>query len=141
MGWQALAFISAIATGVTSVFAKAGLEEVPPNLANAVRTAIVLACSIAVLFWSGEHRKTEALTSRAWLFLFLSGLATVVSWIAYLKALSLGSATPVTAIDKSSLVITMLLALLFLGERVTWLNSVGVALIVAGSIVASLRPS
>jgi transporter family protein len=138
MAWQALAVISAFAAGVTSVFAKAGLEDVPSHLGNAIRTAIVLALSIGVLLWSGEHRKTEVLTSRAWLFLALSGLATAVSWVAYFKALSLGSATPVTAIDKGSLVVTMLLALLFLGERVTWLNATGAALIVAGAIVASL---
>lgn len=105
MAWQALAVISAFAAGVTSVFAKAGLEDVPSHLGNAIRTAIVLALSIGVLLWSGEHRKTEALTSRAWLFLALSGLATAVSWVAYFKALSLGSATPVTAIDTGSLVV------------------------------------
>jgi transporter family protein len=140
MGWQLLAVVSALAAGVTSVFAKAGLEEVPSHLGNAVRTAIVLLLSLAILFWSGEHQKTQTLNGRAWLFLALSGVATAVSWIAYFKALSIGSATPVTAIDKSSLVVTMLLALLFLGERFTWTNGLGVALIVAGSIIASLKP-
>jgi transporter family protein len=140
MGWQMLAVVSALAAGVTSVFAKAGLEEVPSNLGNAVRTAIVLALSVAILFWSGEHQKTSTLNTRAWVFLALSGIATAVSWIAYFKALSLGSATPVTAIDKSSLAVTMLLALLFLGERLTWTNWLGVGLIVAGSIVASFKP-
>jgi bacterial/archaeal transporter family protein len=140
MGWQALAIVSALAAGVTAVFAKAGLEDVPSHLGNAVRTAIVLALSVAILLWSGEHQKTHTLNARAWLFLALSGIATAVSWIAYFKALSIGSATPVTAIDKSSLAVTMLLALLFLGERLSWTNWLGVGLIVAGSIVASFKP-
>ena len=137
MGWLLLAVISAIAAGITSVFAKAGLEDVPSHLGNAVRTGIVLALSIGVLVWSGEHQKTETLTGRAWLFLGLSGLATAVSWVAYFKALSIGAATRVTAIDKASLVVTMVFALLFLGERFNWKTGIGVALIVAGSILAS----
>ena len=137
MGWQLLAVVSAVAAGVTSVFAKAGLQEVPSHLGNAVRTAIVLALSLTVLWWSGEHQKTGTLNGRAWLFLALSGLATAVSWVAYFKALSIGSATPVTAIDKASLVVTMILAILFLGERLSWRGGIGVILIVAGSILAS----
>lgn len=139
MNWVLLAVISAVAAGITSVFAKAGLEQVPSNLANAARTAMVLALSLGVLWWSGEHQKTSQLTPRAWLFLGLSGLATAVSWIAYFKALSMGSATPVTAIDKASLVVTMMLAMAFLGERPTWTSGLGVALIVAGSVLASLQ--
>ena len=77
------------------------------------------------------------MNARAWLFLALSGLATAVSWVAYFKALSIGDATRVTAIDKASLVVTMMLAILFLGERLDWKAGVGVALIVAGSILAS----
>jgi len=137
MGWPLLAVISAIAAGITSVFAKAGLEEVPSHLGNVVRTAIVLALSIAVLLWSGEHQKTGTLTGRAWLFLGFSGLATAISWVAYFKALSIGDATRVTAIDKASLVVTLVLALVFLGERFSWKAGIGVALIVAGSILAS----
>ena len=137
MGWLLLSLVSAIAAGITSVFAKAGLEEVPSHLGNAVRTGIVLALSVGVLLWSGEHQKTGTLNGRAWLFLALSGLATAVSWVAYFKALSLGEATRVTAIDKASLVVTMALAILFLGERVDWKAGLGVALIVAGSILAS----
>ena len=78
-----------------------------------MRTGIVLALSIGVLLWSGEHQKTGPLTGRAWLFLGLSGGAPAVSWVAYVKALSIGAATPVTAIDKASLVVTMVLAFCF----------------------------
>jgi|SRR5687767_3171965 bacterial/archaeal transporter family protein len=137
MGWALLAVVSAIAAGITSVFAKAGLEDVPSHLGNAVRTGVVLALSLGVLVWSGEHQKTGTLTGRAWLFLGLSGLATAVSWVAYFKALSIGDATRVTAIDKASLVVTMVLAIMFLGERFSWKAGMGVALIVAGSLLAS----
>lgn len=140
MSWQWLAVISAVAAGVTSVFAKAGLEQVPSHLANAIRTAIVLALSLVILIASGEHQRSSSLTLRNWLFLSLSGLATAVSWIAYFKALSVGSATPVTAIDKGSLVVTMVLSILWLGESLSWRTSLGVVLIVSGAIVASAQP-
>jgi transporter family protein len=140
MGWQLWAVVSAVAAGVTAVFAKMGLEEVPSNLGNAVRTGIVLALSVVILFMSGEHQKTGTLGGRAWLFLALSGVATAVSWIAYFKALSLGSATPVTAIDKASLVVTMMLSLMLLDEKVNWRTIVGVLLIVGGAILASAKP-
>ena len=139
MGWQLLAVISAVAAGLTAVFAKAGLEGVPSHLGNAVRTAIVLSLSIAIMFWSGEHQKTGTLTARSWLFLALSGLATAVSWVAYFRALSMSSATPVTAIDKASLAVTMVLAIVFLGERLSWKTGIGVLLIVVGSILASME--
>ena len=132
-----LALISAVAAGATSVFAKAGLADVPPNLGNTIRTAIVLLLSIGVLMFTGEHRRSTELGARAWLFLGLSGLATAISWLAYVKALSLGSATPVTAIDKTSLVVTMLLAWLIVGERITLRMGAGAALIVAGALLAS----
>jgi transporter family protein len=137
MSWQLLAVISALAAGVTAVFAKVGLQNVPSHLGNAVRTAIVLGLSVVIAWWSGEHQKVETLTPRAWLFLGLSGVATAVSWIAYFKALSIGSATPVTAIDKTSVVVTMAFAILFLGERLSWRLGVGIMLIVAGSILVS----
>jgi transporter family protein len=140
MKWQLLAVISAMAAGVTAVFAKIGLEEVPSHLGNAVRTAIVLGLSLAIAWWSGEHQQVGTLTPRAWLFLGLSGVATAVSWIAYFKALSIGLATPVTAIDKTSLVVTMVFAILFLGERLSWRLGLGIMLIVAGSILASSVP-
>ena len=138
MSWQILAVISALAAGATSVLAKVGLEDVPSNLANAIRTAIVLVLSIGVVFFTGEHKQAATkLDGHAWLFLTLSGIATCVSWIAYFKALEMGSATPVTAIDKASLVVTMALGFLFLGERLSWRSGCGVLLIVAGSVLAS----
>jgi transporter family protein len=131
-----LAVISALAAGATAVLAKIGLEDVPANLANAVRTAIVLALSIGVVVFTGEHKNAAAkLDWHAWLYLTLSGIATAVSWVAYFKALELGSATPVTAIDKASLVVTWLLSVAFLGEAFGWRAAVGVSMICVGAIV------
>ena len=137
MGWPILAVISAIAAGATAVFAKAGLQEVPPHLGNAIRTALVLGLTLAVLWWSGEQRQAGTLTARAWGFLALSALATAVSWVAFFKALSLGPGTPVTAIDKASLVVTALLGVWMLGEPLHWKAGVGIALVIAGSILVS----
>jgi transporter family protein len=137
MSWQVWAVVSAVAAGVTAVFAKAGLEQVPSHLGNTVRTAIILVLSVGVLYASGEHARAGTLNGRAWLFLALSGLATAVSWIAYFKALSLGSATPVTAIDKAGLAVTMALSVALLHEPFTWRGVVGVALVIGGAILAS----
>jgi bacterial/archaeal transporter family protein len=135
MSWQILAVISALAAGATSVLAKVGLEDVPSNLANAVRTAIVLGLSIGVVFVTGEHKDTSKLDGHAWLYLTLSGVATSVSWIAYFKALELGSATPVTAIDKASLVVTWLLSVAFLGEALGWRTGIGVGMVCVGAFL------
>jgi transporter family protein len=140
MRWQWWAVISAIAAGATAVFAKMGLEDVPSHVGNAARTAIVLVLSIGIMIASGEHHRTSGLTGRTWLFLGLSGLATAVSWIAYFKALSMGSATPVTAIDKTSLVVTMVLGILLLGEPLSTRTTLGVLMIVAGAYIASMKP-
>ena len=138
MYWQMLAVISALAAGATSIFAKVGLESVPANLANAVRTAIVLALSVGVVIFTGEHKNASSkLDGHAWLYLTLSGIATAVSWIAYFKALELGSATPVTAIDKASLVVTWLLAVTFLGEAMGWRAGLGVGLVCVGAFLMS----
>jgi transporter family protein len=137
MSWQLYAVISALAAGATSVLAKVGLEDVPSNLANAVRTAIVLALSAGVVFVTGEHKESAKLDGHAWLYLTLSGIATAVSWIAYFKALEMGSATPVTAIDKASLAVTWLLSVAFLGEALGWRSGFGVGLIVVGAFLMS----
>jgi transporter family protein len=138
MSWQMLAVISALAAGATSFFAKVGLEDVPANVANAVRTAIVLALSIGVVVFTGEHKNAVSkLDGHAWLYLTLSGVATAVSWIAYFKALEIGSATPVTAIDKASLVVTWLLSMAFLGEALGWRAGLGVAMVCVGAFLMS----
>jgi bacterial/archaeal transporter family protein len=137
MSWQMYAAISALAAGATAVFAKAGLSDVPPHLGNAVRTAMVLVLATAIVLATGEYRHFHEMSRRGWLFLALSGLATAISWVAYFKALSIGDATPVTAIDKASLAITLLLSALFLREAFGWRTGVGVGLIVGGALLVS----
>jgi transporter family protein len=140
MSWQIYAVVSAVAAGATAVLAKAGLAGVPSNLATAVRTAMVLVLAIGIVVASGEHRgAVDKLTGRAWLFLGLSAVATAISWLAYFKALSMGSATPVTAIDKASLVVTWLLSVAFLGEAMGWRSGIGVALVVTGAFLMSTK--
>jgi transporter family protein len=135
MSWQIYAVISALAAGATSVLAKVGLEDVPSNVANAVRTAIVLILSIGIVFVAGEQKHVAKLDGKTWLFLALSGVATAVSWIAYFKALQVGSATPVTAIDKASLAVTWLLSVAFLGEALGWRSAIGVTMVCVGAFL------
>jgi transporter family protein len=137
MSWQIYAVVSALAAGATAVLAKVGLEGVPSNLANAIRTAIVLVLAIGIAVATGEHQKAGTLDRRAWVFLTLSGVATCVSWVAYFKALSIGPATPVTAIDKASLVVTWLLSMAFLGETLGWRSGIGVGLVALGAFLMS----
>ena len=139
MTWQLYAVVSALAAGATSVLAKAGLEGVPSNLANTVRTAIVLVLSIGMVYATGQQKDVSKLDGRAWLFLALSGVATTVTWVAYFKALQLGSATPVAAIDKASLVVTWLLSIAFLGEAVGWRAGLGVGLVMVGAFLMSTQ--
>ena len=139
MTWVVYAVISAVAAGVTAVFAKAGLGEAPSQLANAMRTAIVLVLAAGVAVGTGQHRALPGLSGRAWLFLTLSAVATAVSWAAYFKALSLGPATPVTAIDKASLAVTLVLAVTFLGEALTWRTVTGAALVMLGAFLSATK--
>ena len=137
MSWIVYAVISALAAGVTAVFAKAGLADVPSQLANAVRTFLVLLMAIAMAVALGEHKAWSTLNGRAGLFLVCSALATAVSWMAYFKALSLGPATPVNAIDKTSLAVTLVLAVTFLGETFSWRRVLGVTLVIVGAFLSS----
>jgi bacterial/archaeal transporter family protein len=139
MSWIVYAVLSALAAGVTAVFAKAGLAEVPSQLANAIRTFMVLLMAIAIAGASGEHRALSTLSGRAWLFLTLSAVATAASWMAYFKALSLGPATPVTAIDKTSLAVTLVLAVAFLGEAWTWRSALGATLVIIGAFLSATK--
>jgi transporter family protein len=134
MNWFAWACLSALFAGLTAVLAKVGVKEVDSNLATAIRTVVVLAFAWAIALW----RNTQALTTvtaRTWLFLALSGLATGASWLCYFRALQLGEASRVAPVDKLSVVVAMVLAVLFLHEQLTWQHWAGGTLIVIGAIV------
>jgi transporter family protein len=134
MGWFSWALLSALFAGLTAILAKVGVSEINSNLAMAIRTTVVLVFAWSVAFFT----KTLTLTTipqKAWLFLVLSGCATGLSWLCYFRALQLGEASKVAPVDKLSVVVAMVLAALFLHERLTWQHWLGGTLIVSGAIV------
>jgi transporter family protein len=139
MSWLHWALLSAGFAGLTAVLAKVGVEKVDSNLAMAIRTAVVLLPAWGLALWSSSQ-PLSAIPPRTWLFLILSGLATGASWVCYFRALQLGDAASVAPVDKLSVVVAMILAALFLHERLTWQHWLGGALIVSGTVVIALAP-
>ena len=135
MGWLAYAFVSAGAAALTAILAKIGVEGVPSNLATAIRTVVITAFAWAIVTATGERHALATISRRSFLFLVLSGVSTGISWMAYYRALQLAPASRVSPIDKLSLPLTVVLAVLFLGESVGWRLGVGVALMTAGAIL------
>ena len=134
-GWLVYALISAAAAGATAILAKLGVRDVPSNLATAIRTVVVLVFAWGIALGGGEQRVLSSLSLRTYGFLAASGIATGVSWLAYFRALQLGPASRVAPIDKLSLPIAVVLAVLLLGEPITWRVGLGVALMVVGSLL------
>ena len=135
MPWWILALASATAAAATAVLAKIGVEQVPSNLATAIRTAIVLVFASGIVVARGEHQALVHLRARSVTFLALSGVATGLSWLAYFRALQLAPASRVAPIDKLSLAMTIVLAAVVLGEPVSWKLALGAALMVAGAML------
>lgn len=133
--WIAFALGSAFFAGLTALFGKIGVEGINSNLATFVRTIVILIVTAAILSLREEWRPTAAISSKTWLFLVLSGIATGLSWLCYYRALQLGPVSKVAPIDKLSVVFAIFLGVLFVGESLTWPVALGGALIVAGSIV------
>lgn len=136
--WFVFALLSACFAALTTILAKVGMDGVDSNLATAIRTVVVLVMAWGMVFLTGAQQGISAITPRAWIFLVLSGLATGASWLFYYRALQLGDASRVAPVDKSSLVITILLAFIFLHEAISWKVILGGALIVAGTFVLIL---
>lgn len=135
MSWLFYAFVSAAAAAVTAILAKIGIEGIPSTLATAVRTGVVLVFSWSLVFALGEQRALGSVSRRSLLFLMLSGIFTGVSWLAYFRALQLGPASRVAPIDKLSLPLTVVLAVVMLHEPISWRLGVGVSLMVAGALL------
>ena len=133
--WRALALISAIFAAATSILGKLGVAGVPSNLATAIRTAFVLLIAWGISLARGEGRVLATIAPRTLLFLGLSAVTTGLSWLAYFRALQLGPAGRVAAIDKTSLALTVLLAAVVLRESMTWRMAGGVALMTAGAFL------
>ena len=136
--WFVLALLSAIFAALTSILAKVGIEGVNSNLATAIRTVVVVVMAWGMVFLTNAQNGIAEISKRSWLFLVLSGLATGVSWLCYYKALQLGDASKVVPIDKLSVVITLILAFVFLHEQFTTKSLIGCILIGIGTIVMVL---
>jgi transporter family protein len=135
MSWLAYALISAVAAALTAILAKLGVEEVPSTLATAVRTVVVTVFAWAMVFALSEQRVIGGMSRRTMMFLVLSGVATGVSWLAYFRALQMAPASWVAPIDKLSLPFTIVLAVLWLREPLTWQVATGVTLMVIGALL------
>ena len=133
--WFVFAILSAIFAALTSILAKIGIEGVNSNLATAVRTIVVVLMAWFMVFITGNQNGIVDISKKSWIFLILSGLATGASWLCYYKALQLGEASKVVPIDKLSIVITIVLAFIFLGEQITLKTLIGCCLIVIGTFV------
>ncbi len=136
--WFVLALLSAVFAALTSILAKVGIDGVNSNLATAIRTMVVLAMAWGMVFLTNSQGGIMEISRRSWVFLILSGLATGASWLCYYRALQLGEASKVVPIDKLSVVITLVLAFVFLQEKFTWKSGVGAVLITAGTLIMVL---
>lgn len=136
--WLVFALLSAVFAALTSILAKVGMEGINSNLATAIRTGVVLMMVWGIVWVSGTVGGISAISTRGWVFLILSGLATGASWLCYYRALQIGEASRVVSVDKFSVVITMILAFLFLHETIDWKTIVGGVLITVGTLVMVL---
>ncbi len=136
--WLILALLSAVFAALTSILAKVGIDGVNSNLATAIRTLVVLAMAWGMVFLTNTQGGITEISRKSWVFLILSGLATGASWLCYYRALQLGEASKVVPIDKLSVVITLVLAFVFLQEKFTWKSGLGAALITAGTLMMVL---
>jgi transporter family protein len=137
--WQAWAVLSAIFAALTAIFAKVGVENINSDLATFIRTIVVIVTLGFLLALSGEFQAPGKISGRTYLFLVLSGLGTGASWLCYFRALKIGEAAKVAPIDKLSVVLVAIFGVMFLGERLTAPNWLGIALIAAGAILVAYR--
>ena len=136
--WFVLALLSAVFAALTSILAKVGIDGVNSNLATAIRTAVVLIMAWGMVFITNAQHGITDIDKKSWIFLILSGLATGASWLCYYKAIQLGSVSKVVPIDKLSVVITLVLAFIFLHEEFTVKSVIGCILIAAGTLLMVL---
>lgn len=136
--WFVLALLSAVFAALTSILAKVGIDGVNANLATAIRTVVVVIMAWAMVFITNVQHGISSISTKSWVFLILSGLATGASWLCYYKALQIGEASKVVPIDKLSVVITLVLAFVFLHEEFTTKSLIGCVLIGAGTLIMVL---
>ncbi len=137
--WAYWAILSAVFAALTAIFAKIGLQDVDSDLATLVRTVIILVVLSGFVWFAGKWSNPFELSSKTWLFLTLSGLATGASWVCYFRALQLGDASKVAPIDKFSLVLVVLFAVMFLGERPSTRDWTGIAMVACGVLLLAFK--
>lgn len=133
--WLAAASASAFFAGITAILAKCGIRKTGSSVATALRTVVVLIAAWAMVFITGVQDQIGSVSARSWVFLVLSGLSTGASWLCYFKALSCGPVNKVVPIDKSSTALTVILAFIFLGERLSAIGTLGLVLMTAGTFM------
>ena len=137
--WQFWAVLSATFAALTAIFAKVGVENVNSDFATFIRTIVILVVLGAIVAASGQFQPVGSISGKTYLFLMLSGLATGASWLCYFRALKLGNASQVAPIDKLSVVLVAVFGVIFLGERLSGVNWLGVGLIAAGAVLVAYR--
>lgn len=137
--WQLWAMLSAAFAALTAIFAKIGVENVNSDFATFIRTVVILFVVAGIVISTGQWQPLGSVATRTYLFLGLSGLATGASWLCYFRALQLGDAALVAPIDKLSVVLVALFAVLFLGERLSGLNWLGIGFIAAGAVLIAYK--
>ncbi len=136
--WFVFALLSAVFAALTSILAKIGIENVNSNLATAIRTVVVVVLAWGMVFLTNAQGGIAQIDKKSWLFLILSGVATGASWLCYYRALQIGEASRVVPVDKLSVVITLVLAFVFLHERFTPRSLAGCVLIAAGTLLMAI---
>ena len=136
--WFIFALLSAVFAALTSILAKVGINGVNSNLATAIRTVVVVIMAWGIVFLTNAQNGLSGISRKSWLFLILSGLATGASWLCYYKALQIGEASKVVPVDKLSVVITLILAFIFLHETFTTKSLIGCILIGVGTLIMVL---
>lgn len=139
LAWQFWALLSAAFAALTAIFAKIGIENVNSDFATFIRTIVILAAAGLMVYITGNWQQPSTISGKTWAFLVLSGLATGASWICYFRALKIGDAARVAPIDKLSVVFVAVFAVLFLGERLSLPNWLGVVLIACGAVLVAYR--
>lgn len=136
--WFVFAILSAFFAAVTSILAKIGIDGVNSNLATAIRTVVVVILAWGMVFLTGVQGGITEISKKSWIFLILSGLATGISWLCYYRALQLGETSKVVPVDKLSVVITLILAFVFLHEKFTLKSLIGSVLIAVGTLIMAI---
>ena len=138
-GWLPWALLSAAFAALTAIFAKVGVAKINADFATLIRTVVILCTLFVLVSATGQWQTPDSVSGRTWLFLVLSGLGTGASWLCYFRALKLGDAARVAPIDKLSIVLVAVFGVIFLGERLSGINWLGVALIGLGALLVALR--